>query len=133
RSDGRVTGLITGLSEGDNVITARTGNTEPARLVITNAPRSGPVLSGAHIEPFYCAVPTPQVVNGNTPALNASGLAGQPDAKCNIPTEFKLYYRTTAADCSFAIPDPTPSISATATEPPQPATPPANPCFKPYA
>src|SRR5207302_1310329 len=43
------------------------------------------------------------------------------DGKCNIPTEYKLFYRTTAADCSHALPDPSP-----------PAPMPTNNCFKPY-
>jgi hypothetical protein len=38
-----------------------------------------------------------------------------------MSTEFKLYYRTTNAPCSFSIPDPSP-----------PASPPGNACFKPY-
>ena len=43
------------------------------------------------------------------------------DAQCNIATEYKLFYRTTTAGCSTALPDPSP-----------PAAPPANNCFKPY-
>jgi hypothetical protein len=43
------------------------------------------------------------------------------DAQCNIATEYKLYYKTTTAGCSFALPDPNP-----------PTQPPTNPCFKPY-
>jgi hypothetical protein len=46
RSDGRVTGLVTGLRTGDNVLTARTDFTRAGRLTITNAPRGGPVISG---------------------------------------------------------------------------------------
>ncbi len=130
---GRVLGLVTGLAVGRNVISARTEGSSTGELVVTNAPRGGPILSGAQINPFYCATPTPQPMNGNVPATNASGLSGQPvDAKCNIPTEFKLYYRTTAANCSFALPDPSPAVSPTATTAPAPATPPANPCFKPF-
>jgi hypothetical protein len=133
RSDGRITGLVTGLAEGPNQIRASTANTKAAQLTVTNAPRSGPVLSGEQVEPFYCALPSPQPVNGDVPALNASGLSGQPDARCNIPTEYKLYYRTTAQGCSFAIPDPTANIGAIATEVPAAPTPPENSCFKPYA
>jgi hypothetical protein len=116
-SDGRITGVVTGLATGDNVVLANSGDAFGARLVVTNAPRSGPVISGAQPTPFYCATPTAQPASGNTPATNASGLAGMPDANCNIATEFKLYYRTTAASCSTALPD-----TSTAT----------NLCFKPY-
>ncbi len=129
---GRYVGVVTGLASGDNTIVARTDGTSAAALTVTNAPRHGPVLAGALVTPFYCATPVPQAVNGIVPATNASGLAGTPDANCNIATETKLYYRTTTAGCSLALPDPSPSVSATATAPATTATPPTNPCFKPY-
>ena len=132
-STGRILGLVTELSAGQNVIRATTDSTDWAVLTVTNAPRQGPVISGALITPFYCATPAPLAVAGNVPATNASGLAGTPDANCNIATQVKLYYRSTTAGCSLALPDPSPSVSATATAPPQTAPPPSNPCFKPYA
>lgn len=79
-----------------------------------------------------CATPVQQVVNGNEPARNASGLSGAPDANCNIASEFKLYYRTTTAGCSLGLPDPTAGINALATALPSNPVPPANLCFKPY-
>ncbi len=129
---GRYVGLVTGLAVGDNTLVAYTDGTSAAALTVTNAPRQGPLLSGAHITPFYCATPVPQAVNGIVPATNASGLAGTPDASCNIATETKLYYRTTTAGCSLALPDPSPNVSATATAPAATANPPTNPCFKAY-
>ena len=40
---------------------------------------------------------------------NASGLSTAAlDAQCNIATEYKLFYRTTTAGCSTALPDPNP-------------------------
>jgi hypothetical protein len=84
RADGRITGLVTGLADGDNIINAQMDLTKLAQLTVTNAPRSGPIISGAQIKPFYCATPTPQVVSGDTPATSASGLSGTPDANCNI-------------------------------------------------
>ena len=131
-SDGRITGIVTGLVVGDNTIVAQTDSTSAAVLTVTNAPRHGPVISGAQIKPFYCATPVSQVVNGNVPATNASGLSGSPDADCNIASEYKLYYRITTAGCSLGLPDPTPGMGANATVVPSPSTPPANPCFKPY-
>ena len=141
RADGRITGVIDGLAEGDNVVVAQIDNARAAQLTITNAPRSGPVLSGALVTPYYCATPTPQVVNGNTPATPASGLAGTPDASCNIASEIKLYYRTTATvastanpgGCSLGLPDPVWNIGATATTVPAQPAGPTNGCFKPYA
>lgn len=133
RADGRITGLVTGLSPGQNVLTARTDTAREARLTVTNASRGGPILSGAQQVPFVCATPTPQPATATTPATNASGLStAATDAQCNIATEYKLYYRTTTAGCSLALPDPSPSVPFTSTNPPTTANPPANPCFKPY-
>lgn len=109
---GTVVGLVTGLVNGENLIEATVRGGPGAQLVVTNAPREGPVLSGAHIKPFYCATPAPVPGDGvTTPTTLASGLSGQPDANCNIPTETKFYYRTnvpagsTAGTCSTALPE----------------------------
>lgn len=137
RADGRVTGLVTGLASGNNVVSASTDGASPAKLTITNATRSGGIYSGALISPFICATPTPTAASGSgataTPATNASGLSGAPDAQCNIASEFKLYYRSTASTtCTFSLPDPTPSVPVNSTAAPAPSSPPANGCFKPY-
>lgn len=133
RSDGRITGLVTGLKVGANVLSAVTGFTSAAKLTITNANRGGSVYSGAQIVPYFCATPVPQGATATSPATNGSGLSTTAtDARCNIATEYKLYYKTTAAGCSFALPDPVLNASYTATAPATTATPPANPCFKPY-
>ena len=140
RADGRITGLLTGLADGDNMVVAETSSARAAQLTITNAARGATVVSGAAITPFYCATPTPQPSSGTTPGTPASGLAGSADPNCNIAAETKLYYRTTAAaqsatnptGCTFGLPDPVWSIGATATTvPAQPAAP-VNGCFKPY-
>ena len=141
RADGRITGLITGLAAGENVVIAQSNTTRAAQLTITNAAPGSGLISGAQVKPFFCATPTPVVVNGDTPATVASGLAGAPDANCTIAAETKFYYRTTSAPqstanptgCTGGLPDPVWSIGATATTvPAQPAAP-ANGCFKPYA
>lgn len=133
RADGRITGLVTGLAAGDNVITAQADKAKAAQLTVTNADRGGPVYSGEQIVPFFCATPVPQGATGASPATNASGLStAATDAKCNIASEMKLYYRTTAAGCSTSLPDPSPSVAFTSTTPTTTAPPPANPCFKPY-
>jgi uncharacterized tannase-like protein DUF6351 len=128
-------GLVTGLVEGRNDLVADPdgkGHGKEARLTITNHPIGGPVLSGPQITPYFCATPTFQPVNGLDPARNFSGLStAAVDAQCNIATEYKLYYRTTATPCTFAIPDPTPNVTnflaTTAPAAPAPGT-----CFKPY-
>ncbi len=116
-------GVVSGLVEGRNDFAAGEGHGgREARLVITNHPIGGPVLLGSQTQPWICATPTPTAASGNTPATNASGLTTFAiDAQCNIATEYKLFYRTTTAGCSNALPDPSP-----------PAPPPTNNCFKPY-
>lgn len=132
-ADGRYRGVVTGLKTGDNVIRVEAPGSRAARLTVTNAPRGGPVYSGAQPTPFVCATPTPRAATATSPATNASGLTTEAvDAQCNIATETKLYYRTNVAGCSMALPDPSPSVPFTSASPAQTATPPANPCFKPY-
>src|SRR5262249_8857764 len=119
-------GLLTGLVNGENEFLADwngQGHGRPrATLRIINHPIGGPVLLGSQTTPWICATPTPVPASGNTPASNASGLTTSAvDAQCNIATEYKLFYRTTTAGCSHALPDRSP-----------PAAPPANNCFKPY-
>src|SRR5215471_5138754 len=120
RANGRVLGLITGLSNGNNVVREKLGGR--ASLTINNHPIGGPVFSGTQIQPWICATPTAQPATPTMPATQASGLSTFAiDAQCNIATEYKLYYKTTTPGCSNALPDPNP-----------PTQPPTNPCFKTY-
>lgn len=126
-------GVVTGLRIGENRLAASPSRHErehghdrdggqQASLTITNHPRGGPVLLGSQTTPWICATPLPVAASGNTPASNASGLTTTAvDAQCNIATETRLFYRTTTAGCSSALPDPSP-----------PAAQPSNNCFKPY-
>src|SRR5713226_5465872 len=116
-------GLVSGLVDGRNdFVAGESHGGREARLVITNHPIGGPVLLGSQTTPWICATPTPVPASGNTPASNASGLTTfAVDAQCNIATEYRLFYRTTTAGCSSALPDPSP-----------PAPAPTNNCFKPY-
>jgi hypothetical protein len=120
-------GVLHGLVNGENLFVAEAANVHggdrrQVSLTITNHPRGGPILLGSQTTPWICATPAPVAASGNTPASNASGLSTRAvDAQCNIATELKLFYRTTAAGCSSALPDPSPPASA-----------PANDCFKPY-
>lgn len=133
RPDGRTLGLVTGLKAGANVLNARTA-AGAASLTLTNTARNAPVFSGAQVTPFYCATPVPQGVTATAPASNGSGLSTPAsDAQCTTASEFKLYYRTTVAGCSFGLPDPSPTVGYNDTAPPVSAAAPANPCFKPYA
>ncbi len=83
RADARVVGLVTGLKDGANVVTARVGKTG-ARLTITNFPVGGPIFAGPQVQPWVCATP------------EASGLhSAATDAQCNVASEDRLFYRTT--------------------------------------
>ncbi|MDB5861509.1 MAG: hypothetical protein JWQ76_5198 [Ramlibacter sp.] len=126
--DGRIMGVVTGLANGDNVVRASTFGAASARLVVNNSPRSGPVLSGNQITPFYCATATPQAASGNTPQTAPSGLAGSPDASCSIATETRLYYRTTVAAPAGGCPLPDPFSNSAIAQP----VPAASQCWKPY-
>ncbi len=121
RPNGRVLGVVTGLSNGNNVVTAKLGG-KGATLTINNHPIGGPVFSGTQIQPWICATPTARPFTPTMQGTYASGLSTFAiDAQCNIATEYKWYYKTTTPGCIFALPDPNP-----------PTQPPMNPCLKPY-
>ncbi|CAN5829896.1 hypothetical protein BH23ACT2_BH23ACT2_07370 [soil metagenome] len=52
--DGALLGLVDGLADGPNVVTAILPDGRGARLDVTNAPLSGPVFAGPQIEPWTC-------------------------------------------------------------------------------
>jgi hypothetical protein len=74
RSGGRFMGLVTGLVDGPNVLTARLPNGSGARITITSHPIGGPVFSGPQIQPWPC-------------------LAGATDAQCNAPTTYEYVFK----------------------------------------
>jgi hypothetical protein len=133
RADGRITGVVRNLRLGENTVTATAANANGAKLTITNADRGGPVYSGGNPSPFVCATPVPQGATATTPATNGSGLSTVAvDANCTFVPEVKLYYKSTAAGCSFGLPDPVLNAAFTNTNPATTATPAANLCFKAY-
>ena len=79
----RMTGLVTGLRDGGNQITAwAAGLPNATRLAIYNSPVTGPLFSGPHQAPYYCT----------TGQLDA----GPPlDADCSAPTTVTYSYRST--------------------------------------
>jgi hypothetical protein len=86
RADGRYVGLVTGLADGENLLTARLPDSTGARIAITNHPASGPVFAGPQVQPWYCA-------------------EGALDAQCSRPTTYEFLYRRTL-DNSFQPYDP---------------------------
>ncbi|MEX2556326.1 MAG: DUF6351 family protein [Actinomycetota bacterium] len=73
RKDGRITGMITGLSLGDNVVTARLSDGRAAQITIKNHPIGGPVFAGPQVQPWVCQ-------------------AGALDKQCNAPTTYDFLY-----------------------------------------
>ncbi|MES2883836.1 MAG: DUF6351 family protein [Pseudomonadota bacterium] len=76
RADGRVKGVVTGLLEGRNTLTAKLPE-GGAEITITNHPLSGPIFSGPQIQPWYC-------------------LPGALDAQCSRPESIRYVYKSTA-------------------------------------
>src|SRR5437879_12366983 len=101
-------GVLTGMVPGRNDFLADSKGRR-ASLTITNHAIGGPVLLGSQTQPWVCATPTPAIHPATGALSNASGLSTfAVDAQCNIATEYKLFYRTTATPCSSALPAPSP-------------------------
>jgi len=83
---GSLLGLVTGLREGTNVVTAslRGGPGEQdARLLVVNHPITGPVFSGPQQHPFYCQT-------------TSFGLASAQQPDCSAPTQVSYEYMSTS-------------------------------------
>jgi uncharacterized tannase-like protein DUF6351 len=115
RRNGRYMGLVTGLRNGANVLTARIAGAG-SRITITNHPIGGPVFSGAQLQPWICATQAAKTVTvtgnaGSTPptataTTKISGLGSDPvDDQCNAATVYTYYYRkaTARANCAFGV------------------------------
>ncbi|MFB9684586.1 DUF6351 family protein [Amycolatopsis plumensis] len=104
--DGSLLGLVTGLRDGANDLSARASGPGPDRratLRVTNHPITGPVFSGAQQLPFYCET-------------QAFGLPAATQPLCSAPTQVSYQYRTTAgAFTPLADPAARPADLATAT------------------
>ncbi len=87
----KLRGVVHGLVGGDNrfdVYANRWGLGHPAStLHVQNFPKTGPVISGPHEQPYICQTETFRMPDGSTlgPAM---------DAFCNIETRIDYYYRT---------------------------------------
>jgi hypothetical protein len=82
RPNGSFAGVVTGLVNGKNILTARGADGHGRKLTITNHPLGGPVFAGPQVTPYYC---NPNAAN---PPLGAAT-----DAQCNAPTRVDLLYR----------------------------------------
>jgi hypothetical protein len=82
-------GLVTGLTNGSNTLTATAAKTSSAKLTVVNHPISGPIFSGPQEQPFVCMT--------DTFKLQGGGTLGPPlDANCSIATRVDYVYRSKA-------------------------------------
>src|SRR4051794_29770105 len=90
-------GLIDGLDDGANVVTATLDDGRSARITITNHPIGGPVFAGPQVQPWVCQ-------------------PGAKDAQCNRPAVVSYQYKD-ASSGSFSSYDPKnpPAASSIAT------------------
>jgi hypothetical protein len=92
--DGHPTGLVTGMTNGSNTLTAEVvrpgglGLVATQTLTITNYPRSGPLFSGPRETPFLCETQNFTLTGGAT-------LGTALDLDCSIATRVDYVYRTT--------------------------------------
>ena len=97
RANDRFEGLVTGLAEGDNVLTATVPDGSGSQMTITNHAIGGPVFSGPQIQPWTCA-------------------EGAADAQCNRePTSEYMYQSTDGGGFQSYDPEDPPSDVATTT------------------
>ena len=94
-------GLVTGLTNGKNVLQAATPNANPSfsgKLNLFNYPITGPIFSGPHETPFFCMTQNFRVPPGTTaqPTLGPAL-----DANCSIATRVNYVYRSTGAPPTF--------------------------------
>ncbi|MFT3821451.1 MAG: DUF6351 family protein [Rubrivivax sp.] len=91
RPNGKYQGLVTGLRDGFNLLTARVPGAG-AQLVITSHPVGGPIFSGPQLMPWACSTTS-------NPSLGQAT-----DVQCNAPSAYRYMYRTTSN--TFAAYDP---------------------------
>lgn len=100
--DGSFAGLVIGLREGHNTLTARDGDRR-AVLRVTDHDTSGPIFSGPRQLPYFCET-------------TAFGLAPAEQPLCEAPTVVRYRYRTTSGTFApLADPAARPADLATAT------------------
>ena len=75
-----LTGLITGLRNGVNVVKALLPSGRGAQLTVTNHPSGGPVFAGPQVHPWICD----NASGGNSPAK---------DAQCDTTPTYEYQYR----------------------------------------
>jgi len=96
---GGLIGLVSGLANGSNALSALFKGGVHDHLVVVNYPRTGPMISGPHEQPYYCRT------TAFTTNMPGGANLGAPDANCSVATRTHYMYRKTSG--SFAqLPDP---------------------------
>src|SRR4051795_6970633 len=93
---GRLTGLVTGLANGPNEMTAALPDGRRARLTITNHPIGGPVFAGPQVQPWVCNTQNPPANSGTSPTIVPVGLGPPRDAQCNTDPAVSYVYKSTS-------------------------------------
>ena len=97
---GRVlTGLVTGLADGNNALSARAGRGPASTLTLINHPFTGPVFAGPKEQPFICQTEEFKLRTGGT-------LGKALDANCSIKTRVDLLYRSVDGGALKPLTDP---------------------------
>ncbi len=100
-------GLVSGLRNGRNSLTARIRGGRASRLIVTNHPIGGPVFAGPQIQPWTCE-------------------AGARDAQCNQASTYQFFYLPVGASTQgAALPGTTSNSGGGAFQPYNPAHPPS--------
>ncbi|MBC5784828.1 hypothetical protein H8N03_17895 [Ramlibacter sp. USB13] len=81
-------GNVEGLREGANEVVATYG-AYSTKLALTGYPRTGPVFSGPHMEPFVCGF-------GSFTRLGGGTIVSLEDGKCSGRTLVSYFYRNTS-------------------------------------
>jgi hypothetical protein len=105
--DRSLLGLVEGMADGSNVITARQRFGDRAKLVVTNHPIGGPLFAGPQVQPWVCGTV-------------AAGLGPATDTQCNAPTRISFAYKNINtgqfAPYDPAAPPPAAQIASTTTD-----------------
>ena len=96
--------LVTNLQQGNNLLTVQTGAAEAA-LTLVNYSSTGPIISGAHQQPYFCLH---QLAPGSTGEKRRFAIGNgeylddtTTDEYCSLPTRIDYVYRSTDTDAGF--------------------------------
>ena len=90
--------LLTDLPDGDStLVAALNGSPLSESLILTNYPSSGPIISGAHEQPYICQTEQFKTVAGEL-------LGHALDSNCSIPTRIDYVYWSTLDEAFKPLP-----------------------------